>query len=79
MIVIDIKEIYGETAKLSLMDEYTKKVVEITGNGNEIVITGAGPVWMYLKLAHELHGKAKKLYYDSPVTGKVLVFDHDPN
>ncbi len=79
MIVIDIKEIYGETAKLSLMDEYTKKVVEIAGNGNEIVITGAGPVWMYLKLAHELHGKAKKLYYDSPVTGKVLVFDHDPN
>lgn len=79
MIVIDIKEIYGETAKLSLMDEYSKKVVEIAGNGNEIVITGAGPVWMYLKLAHELHGKAKKLYYDSPVTGKVLVFDHDPN
>ncbi|MGH8470514.1 MAG: hypothetical protein ACREVY_16570 [Gammaproteobacteria bacterium] len=36
------------------------------------------PVWLYLKIAHALHGKAKKLIYRSPVTGDVVIFDHDP-
>ena len=44
----------------------------------EVVLTGAGPVWLYLKIAHALHGKAKKLVYRSPVTGDVVIFDHDP-
>jgi len=25
-----------------------------------------------------LHGKARKLLYESPVTGEVVIFDHDP-
>jgi len=32
-----------------------------------------------LRIAHVLHGKAKKLIYDSPVTGEVVIFDHDPH
>ena len=32
----------------------------------------------YLKVAHALHGRVKKLIYDSPVTGGVVIFDHDP-
>jgi hypothetical protein len=43
-----------------------------------VVLTGAGPVWLYLKIAHVLHGKAKRLIYRSPVTGDVIIFDHDP-
>ena len=30
------------------------------------------------KVAHALHGKAKKPVYRSPVTGDVVIFDHDP-
>ncbi|MGH8007324.1 MAG: CRISPR-associated protein Csx3, partial [Candidatus Binatia bacterium] len=44
----------------------------------DVVLTGAGPVWLYLKIAHALHGKAKKLIYRSPVTDDVVIFDHDP-
>lgn len=48
------------------------------GEGNEVVLTGAGPVWLYLKIAHALHGKARRLIYRSPVTGDVVIFDHSP-
>ncbi len=41
-------------------------------------MTGQGPVWLYLKIAHALHGKARTLVYRSPVTGDVVVFDHSP-
>lgn len=78
MILIDLKSLYGDTAKLSLLPEYIDKAVQLAGEGNEIVHTGAGPVWLYLKVAHALHGKAKKLIYRSPVTGDVVIFDHDP-
>jgi hypothetical protein len=36
------------------------------------------PFSLYLKIAHALHGKAKRLIYRSPVTGDVVIFDHDP-
>jgi hypothetical protein len=52
--------------------------LELAGQGNEVILTGAGPVWLYLKIAHALHGKAKKLVYRSPVTGDIVIFDHDP-
>ncbi len=28
--------------------------------------------------AHALHGKARKLTYTSPVSGEVVIFDHNP-
>lgn len=76
--VIELKLLYGETAKLSLLPEYVDAALQLAGEGGEIVLTGAAPVWLYLKIAHALHGKAKKLLYRSPVTGDVVIFDHDP-
>lgn len=78
MVVLDLKTHYRETAKLSLLPEYLDKALKLTGEGEEVVLTGAGPVWLYLKIAHALHGKAKKLIYRSPVTGDVVIFDHNP-
>lgn len=78
MRLIDISTLYSETARLSEIDIYIKKAKELAGEGNEVVLTGAGPVWLYLKIAHALHGKAKKLIYRSPVTGDVVIFDHSP-
>lgn len=75
---VDLKLLYGETAKLEELPRYIEKAKELAGDGNEVVLTGAAPVWLYLKVAHALHGKAKKLIYDSPVTGEVVIFDHDP-
>jgi len=78
LVVIDIKEIYGETAKLAMLSEYEAAAVKLAGNGQDVTITGAGPVWLYLRIAHALHGKCRSLSYDSPVTGQVVVFDHNP-
>jgi hypothetical protein len=77
-VVIDLKSIYGETAKLDLLGEYVGRTLELAGDGNEVVLTGQAPVWLYLKMAHALHGKARRLVYSSPVTGDIVIFDHDP-
>ncbi len=77
-VVINVEELYEETAKLSKIDTYIKKALEQAGEGNEVVLTGPGPVWLYLKIAHALHGKALRLIYRSPVTGDVVIFDHSP-
>ena len=78
MIIIDLSTLFTNTAKLSDLNLYVQKAKEVAGEGNEVVITGAAPVWLYLKIAHVLHGKAKKLVYHSPVTGDVVIFDHNP-
>lgn len=80
-IIIDLSTLYTattETAKLSALDDYVRKSMELAGEGNEVVLTGQAPVWLYLKVAHALHGKARKLIYRSPVTGDVVIFDHSP-
>jgi len=79
MIIIDLNTFFTDTAKLSELNSYIQKAKELAGEGNEVVLTGAAPVWLYLKIAHALHGKAKKLIYRSPVTGDVTIFDHSPD
>ena len=78
--IISIPAIYAATgiAKLSDLDSYIQKAKELAGEGNNVVLTGAGPVWLYLKIAHALHGEARSLVYRSPVTGDVVVFNHSP-
>jgi len=79
LVTIDLNTLFTDTAKLSELESYIQKAKDLAGEGNEIVLTGAGPVWLYLKIAHALHGKARKLTYRSPVTGDVIIFDHSPD
>jgi len=75
-VVIDLKSLYGEVAKLDELPIYLERAKELAGEGNEVVLTGQAPVWLYLAVAHALHGKARRLLYTSPTTGEVLIFDH---
>jgi hypothetical protein len=78
--LISLEQIFpDDTAKLALLDDYIARALELAREGNDVVLTGAGPVWLYLKIAHALHDKARKLIYRSPVTGDVLIFDHSPD
>jgi len=86
MITIELNALFAstDTAKLSDLDVYIQKAKELAGEGNEVVLTGHGPVWLYLKIAHALHGKARKLIYKAPVLkedatnpeGELVIFDH---
>ena len=78
MKTLNLSTYYKETAKLADLETYKQKAIQEAGEGNEITLTGAAPVWLYLAIAHELHGKAVKLIYSSPVTGEVEIFDHNP-
>ncbi len=78
-ITIDLSTIYTSNAKLSELNLYIQKALALAGEGNEVVLTGQAPVWLYLKIAHALHGKARKLIYRSPVTGAAVIFDHSPD
>lgn len=81
-ITIDVEQLYHKgnacQARLADLPEYEARCLELAGLGRRVVLTGAGPIWLYLRLAHALHGKAKALYYSSPVTGEVEIFNHDP-
>lgn len=67
---------YGEVAKLDELPDYLERAKELAGDGNEVVLTGQAPIWLYLAVAHALHGKARWLVYTSPVMGEGLIFDH---
>lgn len=75
---MDLTFFFSDKAKLPELQNYVEKALAMAGEGNEVVLTGKAPVWLYLAVAHALHGKAKKLIYRSPVTGDVVIFDHDP-
>jgi len=74
--VIDLSQLYGERARLDELPAYLDRARELAGESNEVVLTGQAPIWLYLAVAHALHGKARRLVYDSPVTGEVCIFDH---
>ena len=77
-ITIDVSRLYQGQAKIDELDTYICGAQKIAGEGNDVVLTGSGPIWLYLKIAHALHGRVRKLGYTSPVSGEVMVFDHDP-
>lgn len=78
---LDISTLYTATgtAKLSDLPAYEASVREIVPPGADVTLTGPGPVWLYLRLAHTLHGICRVLTYHSPVTGAVEIFNHNPH
>ena len=77
-VVIDLSTFFSLRAKFSELSSYRQKAIDLAGNGKKVILTGAAPVWLYLDIAHELHGKVKSLIYRSPVTGDVVVGDYAP-
>jgi len=77
-ITIDLSTIHGGQAKLNELSNYISQVLNFAGEGNTVILTGGAPIWMYLAVAHALHGKATTLKYSSPATGEVTIFDHNP-
>jgi len=78
--IVNVEDIYGKkegkNALVAEIPTYVKMVVEKVETEKEVILTGAGPVWLYLVLAHALHGKTALLMYDSPVTGPIIIHDH---
>jgi len=66
------------SAKLANPPDYEACVKELVPPGADVTLTGPSPIWLYLRLAHTLHGRARILTYDSPVTGPVEIFNHNP-
>ncbi|NCA72715.1 MAG: hypothetical protein EOM91_22190 [Sphingobacteriia bacterium] len=43
----------------------------------DVILTGAGPVWGHLAIAHALHGRAARLSYVAPNTpDPIVIFAH---
>ncbi|MGO8676467.1 MAG: CRISPR-associated protein Csx3 [Limisphaerales bacterium] len=77
---LDLSILYASTgsAKLADLPAYEARVKKLVLPGADVTLTGNAPVWLYLRLAHSLHGRARRLSYNSPVTGPVEIFNHDP-
>ncbi len=76
--VIHLDSLFPGRARLAARETYRQQVLAMVPPGAVVTLTGAAPVWLYLELAHALHGRAAALYYESPVTGKIAIFNHDP-
>ena len=48
------------TAKLADLPAYEMRVKELVPPGADVTLTGPGPVWLYLRLAHTLHGRVPR-------------------
>lgn len=82
--IIDIASFYAATgqAKLAELPTYEARIVELVPPGADVTLTARAPVWLYLRLAHVLHGRARILRYSSPntdETGSVEIFNRNPN
>ncbi|MCX8092228.1 MAG: CRISPR-associated protein Csx3 [Verrucomicrobiae bacterium] len=77
---LDLSTLYAATgtAKLADLPAYEARAMDLVPPGADVTLTGRAPVWLYLRIAHALHGRVRKLFYDSPVTGPVEIFNHDP-
>jgi hypothetical protein len=77
---LDLATLYAATeqAKLADLPKYEAAVLAQVPPGADVTLTGKAPVWLYLRVAHVLHGRARILTYDSPVTGPVEIFNHNP-
>jgi hypothetical protein len=49
---IHLDELYGDTAKLSELPTYLDKAQAVAGEGQEVILTGAAPVWLYTSHGH---------------------------
>jgi CRISPR-associated Csx3 family protein len=78
-VVIDVEALYrelGATALQEHLSAYERAALQQADEGEEVVLTGRGPIWLYLRLAHVLHGAARSLSYRAPEAGEVRIFDH---
>jgi len=77
---LDLSQLYAATgtAKLADLPSYETRAKLLVPPGADVTLTGQAPVWLYLRLAHTLHGIARSLTYDSPVTGPIEIFNHNP-
>lgn len=76
-VVIELRSYYGQMAKLDQIPEYVKRAKEDARQRNDFILTGPAPIWLYLAIARALHGVVRSLYYRSPLTGDVKIFDHN--
>ena len=81
MTTLDISTLYHATgqAKIADLPTYETAARELVPPGEDAILTGPGPVWLYLRIAHALHGRCRTLIYESPVTGRVEIFNHNPH
>jgi len=80
MTTLDLSTLYAATgtAKLADLPAYEQTAREAVPPGDDVTLTGPAPVWLYLRIAHAVHGRVRRLTYSSPVTGPVEIFRHDP-
>jgi len=69
---LHVSTLYSSTgqAKLAELDEYVSRATAAAPPGADVTLCGSGPIWLYLKIAHALHGRVRVLIYDSPVTDR---------
>ena len=80
---LDLSTLYAATeqAKLADLPKYEQAALAQVPAGADVTLTGRAPIWLYLRIAHLLHGHANVLRYVSPPAGipePLEIFNHNP-
>ena len=80
MTTLDVSTLYADTgqAKFEHLESYLRSALDGVSPGDDVLLTGAGPIWLYLKIAHALHGRARILTYEDGMGNRIEIFNHDP-
>lgn len=75
-IKLNLEELYGERALVEKRKTYLVLALKKIGQCQDVTLTGSAPVWLYLLIARDLHGRISKLTYNAPNSGDIIIFDH---
>ena len=75
---LDLSTLYTatETAKLADLPHYEARAKERCPPSSDVILTGPAPIWLYLRIAHALHGTARSLTYLSGQGDEIAIFNH---
>jgi len=79
MITLNVSALYDMGAGLIDEDAYAESARALVGKGQDVILRGTAPVWLYLVVLRALYDRAANLWYDSPEEGPVLIFSRKPS
>ena len=88
--MIDLESVwrrFDESARVDLISTYCETIQKCiidpmvhakTLAKTRVTLSGRAPVWLYLTVAHYLHGKVYRLWYSDGKGLQLPIFDHTP-
>lgn len=73
-LTINLTSLFRGSAKIKYLESYTDQAITQAGTNNDIILTGAAPIWLYLKVAVALQPVVRSISYKSSLSETVIIY-----